>query len=151
MAWDEWEQIKSEVTDRQSVAMRINHVPMEPPTGPSAVTGGLKSNKKAWVTAGEGVGSLRRSIGAALTQLEEGQAGIGTATGCLSMAAQKDVYNSWKKYAERVSERCGALQKILEQVGHDLLSTDDAVEGEMQKLNLKYADTDAIGGRAKGQ
>ncbi|MES9510528.1 hypothetical protein ABWJ92_29645 [Streptomyces sp. NPDC000609] len=151
MAWDEWEQIKSEVTDRQSVAMRINHVPMEPPTGPSAVTGGLKSSKKAWVTAGEGVGSLRRSIGAALTQLEDGQAGIGATTGCLSTAAQKDVYDSWKKYAERVSERCGALQKILEQVGHDLLSTDDAVEGEMQKLNLKYADTDAVGGRAKGQ
>ncbi|MFJ2642035.1 hypothetical protein [Streptomyces sp. NPDC087511] len=151
MAWDEWEQIKTEVTGRQTVAMRLNHVPMEPPTGPSAITGGLNSSRKAWVTAGEGVGSLRRSIGTALTQLEDGQAGLGATTGCLSAAAQKDVYDSWKKYVERVSERCGALQKILEQVGHDLLSTDDAVKGEMQKLNLKYADTDAVGGRVKGQ
>lgn len=54
MAWDEWEQIKTEVTGRQTVAMRLNHVPMEPPTGPSAITGGLKSSRKAWVTAGKG-------------------------------------------------------------------------------------------------
>ncbi|MEV8454528.1 hypothetical protein AB0467_19560 [Streptomyces sp. NPDC052095] len=152
MAWNEWEQIKSEVTDRQSVAMRINHVPMDPPpAGPGAVTGGLKSSKRAWATAGEGVGSLRRSIGTALTRLENGQAGLGATTGCLSAAAQKEVYDSWKKYAEGVSERCGALQEILEQVGHDLLSTDDAVKGEMRKLNLKYADTGAVGGHAKDQ
>jgi uncharacterized protein YukE len=151
MAWDEWEQIKAEMTDRQPVAMRINHVPVEPDTGPSAVTGGLKSSKKAWATAGEGVGSLRQSIGTALTKLEDGQAGLGATTGCLSAAAQKDVYDSWKKYAESVSERCGSLQRILEQVGRDLLSTDQAVEGEMQKLNLKYADTDAVGGQAKGR
>ncbi|MET9961448.1 hypothetical protein ABZ128_20735 [Streptomyces sp. NPDC006326] len=135
----------------QSVAMRLNHVPVEPSAGPSAVTGGLKSSQKAWNTAGQGVGSLRQTIGTALTKLEDGQTGIGDTTGCLSAAAQKEVYDSWKKYAESVSERCGSLQGILEKVGRDVLTTDEAVNAEMNKLNAKYADTDAVGGQAKGR
>ncbi|MFD0344640.1 hypothetical protein ACFVH0_39240 [Streptomyces sp. NPDC127117] len=39
----------------------------------------------------------------------------------------------------------------LEQVGRDLLSTDAAVAGEMQKLNVRYADTDAVGGHTKSR
>jgi hypothetical protein len=39
----------------------------------------------------------------------------------------------------------------LEQVGRDLLTTDDAVKGELDKLKLKYADTEAVGGHAKGR
>lgn len=131
--------------------MRLNHVPVEPSAGPSAVTGGLKSSQKAWNTAGQGVGSLRQTIGTALTKLEDGQTGIGDTTGCLSAAAQKEVYDSWKKYAESVSERCGSLQGILEKVGRDVLTTDEAVNAEMNKLNAKYADTDAVGGQAKGR
>ncbi|MEU9109721.1 hypothetical protein AB0D54_36400 [Streptomyces xanthophaeus] len=95
MAWDEWEQIKVGATDRQPV-MRLNQVPAEPGTGLSAVTGGLKSSRKAWATAGDGVGSLRQSVSGALTKLEDGQAGLGATTGSLSAAAQKDLYDSWK-------------------------------------------------------
>ncbi|MFF3674005.1 hypothetical protein ACFYYS_08440 [Streptomyces sp. NPDC002120] len=108
MAWDAWEQIKAGAGEGH-VGMTLNHVPSDPGTGgPSAVTGGLQSSKKAWTTAAEGVGSLRSTIGTALTKLENGQTGIGSTAGCLSAAAQKDVYDSWKKYAESVSERCGA-------------------------------------------
>ncbi|MFC9298761.1 hypothetical protein ACFTWH_22755 [Streptomyces sp. NPDC057011] len=151
MAWDEWEQIKADVSGGQSVEMRLNHVPVEPGAGPSALTGGLVSSKKAWATAGEGVGSLRAGIGGGLTKLEDGQAGLGATTGCLSAAAQKDVYDSWKKYAEGVSERCGSLQGILDQVGRDVLTTDEAVNSAMHQLNVKHADTDAVGGQAKGR
>jgi hypothetical protein len=55
--------------------MRLNRVPVEPGTGPSAVTGGLASSKKARATAGEGVDSLRRSVSTTLTTPENGQAG----------------------------------------------------------------------------
>lgn len=151
MAWDEWEEIKAQAAGRQSAAMQLNHVPVEPDSGPSAVTGGLKSSQKAWNTAGEGVGSLRGTIGTALTKLTDGQAGIGATTGCLTAAAQKDVYDSWKKYAENVSKRCGSLQGILQQVGRDVLTTDDAVKGEMDRLSREYADTDAVGGQSKGR
>ncbi|MFJ3174948.1 hypothetical protein ACIPJK_29720 [Streptomyces roseus] len=151
MAWDEWEQIKSGGHGGQSAAMRLNHVPAEPSSGPSAVTGGVVSSKKAWTAAGEGVGSLRQNVGTALTKLETGQSGLGAVKGCESAAAQMEVYDSWKKYAESVSERCGALQAVLGQVGRDLLTTDEAVSAEMNKLNAKYADTDAVGGRPKGR
>ncbi|MDX3533328.1 hypothetical protein PV721_02870 [Streptomyces sp. MB09-01] len=152
MAWDEWEQIKAGAGDGQHVAMRLNQVPADPGTGaPSAVTGGLQSSKKAWTAAGEGVGSLRQTMGTALTKLEDGQTGIGSTAGCLTAAAQKDVYDSWKKYAESVSERCGALQGILNQVGRDLLTTDEGVQAEMNRLNATYADTDAVGGQTKGR
>ncbi|MEV7443669.1 hypothetical protein AB0O22_21455 [Streptomyces sp. NPDC091204] len=151
MAWDEWEQIKTGAGEGH-VGMRLNHVPSDPGTGsPSAVTGGLQSSKKAWTTAAEGVGSLRATIGTALTKLENGQTGIGSTAGCLSAAAQKDVYDSWKKYAESVSERCGALQGVLDQVGRDVLTTDEGVRAEMDRLNHTYADTDAVGGQAKGR
>ncbi|WP_306191550.1 MULTISPECIES: hypothetical protein [unclassified Streptomyces] len=33
MAWDEWEQLKSQAAERQSTHMRINHVPVEPGGG----------------------------------------------------------------------------------------------------------------------
>ncbi|MFF5976068.1 hypothetical protein ACFY7C_31615 [Streptomyces sp. NPDC012769] len=152
MAWDEWDQIKAEMAGGgQPTAMRLNQVPVEPGSGPSAVTGGLKSSQKAWNTAGEGVGSLRQGIGTGLTKLEAGQAGLGATTGCLTAAAQKDVYDSWKKYAESVSKRCGSLQGILQQVGRDVLTTDDAVKGEMDRLSREYADTDAVGGQTKGR
>ncbi|MFF3731284.1 hypothetical protein ACFYXM_13445 [Streptomyces sp. NPDC002476] len=151
MAWDEWEQIKADVTGRQPVAMRLNQAAAEP--GPSAggATGTLKSSRKAWATAGEGIGSLRGNIRTALSRLEDGQAGLGEVTGCLSAAAQKDVYSSWRKYARSVGERCGTLQKLLEQAGNDQLTTDEAVKGELDKLKQKYADTDAVGGQDKGR
>ncbi|MFE7424320.1 hypothetical protein [Streptomyces sp. NPDC057545] len=152
MAWDEWEQIKADVTGRQSVAMRLNQAPAEPgPSADGATTGTLKSSRKAWATAGEGIGSLRGNISTALTQLEDGQAGLGEVTGCLSAAAQKDVYSSWKKYARSVGERCGTLQKLLEQAGNDQLATDEAVKGELDRLKQKYADTDAVGGQDRGR
>ncbi|KOG55849.1 hypothetical protein ADK75_09610 [Streptomyces virginiae] len=103
------------------------------------------------IKAGAGVGSLRPTLGTALTKLEDGQSGIASTAGCLSAAAQKDVYDSWKKYAESVSERCGALQGVLDQVGRDVLTTDEGVQAEMGRLNAKYADTDAVGGQGKGR
>ncbi|WMX47999.1 hypothetical protein RGF97_28725 [Streptomyces roseicoloratus] len=151
VAWDEWEQIKAGTAGGPPAAMRLDHVPVEPSSGPSAVTGGLKSSQKAWTTAAEGVGSLRGSMGSALSKLEEGQAGLGATTGCLTAAAQKDVHDSWKKYAENVGKRCGALQGILRQVGRDVLTTDEAVKGEMDRLNRTYADTDAVGGQSKSR
>ncbi|MFF9566663.1 hypothetical protein [Streptomyces sp. NPDC014685] len=151
MAWDEWEKIKADVTDRQSATMQLNHVPVESGVSAGTVSGGLRSSKKAWLTAGEGVGSLRKGLGAALTDLEDGQAGLGAVTGCLSAAAQKDVYDSWKKYAEDVSERCGSLQRLLGQAGSDQLKTDEAVKEEIDGLARKYADTDAADGRSKGR
>ncbi|MGV9312340.1 hypothetical protein ACWDR0_09085 [Streptomyces sp. NPDC003691] len=145
MAWDEWEHIKADVAARDAAGMRLNGLPPED-TGPagSSVTGGVQSSRQAWLAAGEGVGSLRKGIGTALGKLEDGQSGLGTAEGCLGAAAQKELHGSWKKYAEEVSRRCGSLQRILDQVGRDLLLTDQAVQGEIDKLRAEFSDRDDV-------
>ncbi|MFF7204564.1 hypothetical protein [Streptomyces sp. NPDC008141] len=150
MAWDEWEQLKAGAAERGSTQMQLNQYPADPGGGPSgAASESLKSEKKAWVTAGEGVKGLKDGIGKALTKLEGGQAGLGDTAGCQSAAAQKELYDSWKKYVGDVSSRCDALGGLLEQSGHDLSMTDQSLKGELDKLKMKYADTEAVGGQAK--
>ncbi|MEU8955834.1 hypothetical protein AB0C93_16185 [Streptomyces sp. NPDC048518] len=152
MAWDEWEQLKADVTARGGPEhMQIDHV--DPGTGAttSGVTGGLKSTKAAWNKAGEGVGGLKEGIGKALTKLSDGQEGLGDSAGCLTAGAQRDVYNSWARYVKSVNERCGGVKEVLEQVGHDLVLTDEGVRAALGNIDLKYADTPAVGGHGSGR
>jgi hypothetical protein len=144
MAWDEWERIKAGVAERQPTGTQLNQVPVEPGPAGSAVTGGLMSSRRAWLAAGDGVGSLRRSVSTALGRLENGQSGLGESAGCLSAAAQAELYVSWKKYAEDVSGRCGSLRAIMERVGHEQLLTDEAVKAEIRRVKAAYADLDPV-------
>ncbi|MBM7436905.1 hypothetical protein [Streptomyces sp. HB132] len=131
--------------------MQLNQYPADQGGGApaGAASEDLKSDKKAWVKAGEGVTGLKDGIGTALTKLDAGQAGLGDTAGCLSAAAQKDLYESWKKYVGDVKSRCGELGGLLERAGHDLSTSDQSVTDELDKLKVKYEDTEAVGGRAK--
>ncbi|MBT2365092.1 hypothetical protein J7E88_07105 [Streptomyces sp. ISL-10] len=149
MAWDEWEQLKAEATQRQSAQMQLNQYPADG-GGPGA-SDRLKSDKKAWVKAGEGTKRLEEPIGTALTKLEDGQAGLGESAGCQSVAAQKELYDSWNKYVKDVRERCKSLGGLLESSGHDLSKTDGSLKSELDAIKAKYKDTEAVGGQAKGQ
>ncbi|MFJ1821972.1 MULTISPECIES: hypothetical protein [unclassified Streptomyces] len=151
MAWDEWEQLKSDAAARGSARMQLNQYPADQGGGgpAGAAPGGLKSDKKAWVKAGEGVKGLVDGVGKALTKLAEGQAGLGDTGGCRSAAAQKDLYESWRRYVGDVSSRCDGLGGLLVGAGHDLSKSDQAVREELDKLQLKYKDTEAVGGQAK--
>lgn len=151
MAWDEWEQLKAQAAAGGSTQMQLNQYPADP--GGGGPTGGpsedLKSDKKAWVKAGEGVTGLKDGIGKALTKLADGQAGLGDTAGCQSAAAQKELYDSWKKYVDGVSGRCDALGSLLQQSGHDLSKSDQTVMEELDRLALRFQDTEAVGGQAK--
>ncbi|MFE1200889.1 hypothetical protein ACFW5V_04290 [Streptomyces sp. NPDC058762] len=148
MAWDEWERLKADVATRGGSAhMQINHVADPGGSTTSSVTGGLKSTKAAWNQAGEGVGGLREGISKALTKLAEGQQGLVNDGGCLTVGAQQDVYGSWDRYVKSVGERCGSLKEVLEKVGHDLLLTDEGVRAALGNIDMKYADTPAVGGQ----
>lgn len=147
MAWDEWEGLKAEAAQGSSTRMRLNRRPADEGGG-SGPSEELKSDKKAWVTAGEGVTGLRADIGKALTALENGQAGLGDTTGCQSAAAQKELYDSWKKYVGDVGGRCAELGGLLERSGHDLAKSDESVLTDLDRLKVAYADTEAVGGRA---
>ncbi|MFD5329449.1 hypothetical protein [Streptomyces sp. NPDC127092] len=147
MPWDEWEQLKAETAARQSSSMRLNQLPADP--GGGGYSEDLKTDKRAWVKAGEGVSGLKEGVTTALTKLDSGQAGLGDGQGIQSAAAQKELYDSWKKYLGDVSGRCEALGKVLQQSGHDLAKPDDAVKQDLDALAKKYADTEAVGGQAK--
>lgn len=157
MAWDEWEQLKADAAARGGTAhTQLNSASPDGGYGPvapahSRVTDGLKSTKAAWNKAGEGVGGLRDEIGKALTKLSDGQKGLGDDAGCLTAGAQKEVHTSWARYVKAVNDRCGMVKEVLEQVGHDLLLTDESVRTAFSNVDTKYADTPALGGHDTGR
>jgi hypothetical protein len=145
MAWDEWERLKAEAAAGGSARMQLNHAP-----GPVGVGyDRLRSDKKAWATAGDDVSSLKGGIARALGKLDDGQSGLGDTTGCRSAAAQTELFTSWKKYVGDVGGRCGDLGGVLERTGIDLAMSDAEVKAELDKISAKYQDTDAVGGQAK--
>ncbi len=147
MAWDEWEQLKAAAAERGSAHMRLDQLAPEP----SAGTGDLVSNKPAWTRAGTDIGSLREDISKAAAQLKDGQAGLGSDAGCLTAAAQKDLYGSWETYVAKLSGRCEKFSGLLAKAGNDQLKTDQSVEAEIAKLAVTYADTPAVGGQDQGR
>ena len=151
MAWDEWERLKQGAVQKHAGQTRLNHYDDGGPvSATSGVTGGLRSNQQAWIKASEGIAVLKEGLDKALTELADGQHGVG-ATGCLTAGAQKDVYDSWTRYARSVEERCGSVREALEKTGHDLLVTDEAVRGAFASIDSRYADTHAVGGQAPGR
>ncbi|MFH9680717.1 hypothetical protein [Streptomyces globisporus] len=144
MAWDEWEQIKADVAAKGPASMQLNQAPSE-----GVTSGDLKSNRKTWVRVGEGVTDLKGGVGKALTKLADGETGLGDTTGSVSAAAQKELYDSWKKYVSDVRGRCEALGGLLQKAGHDLSKTDEEALADLEKLQVKYEDTKAVGGQSK--
>lgn len=152
MAWDEWEQLKSEVADRSSTRTRLNQLSAGQGDGTpgSAAFGDVKSDKKVWATAGAGLKRLDEPIGKALTRLSDGQTGV-DAAGVSSAAAQKELYESWKKYVRDVSKRCGDLGGLLEAAGHTLSQSDEQLKGELDRIENHYQDTASVGGQKTEQ
>ncbi|WP_030345415.1 hypothetical protein [Streptomyces sp. NRRL S-1022] len=148
MAWDEWERLKADAAARGSTGMQLNHVPSEPGGGGA---GDLKSDKKAWTKAGEDTKGLQDGISKALGKLDDGQSGLGELSGVQSAAAQRELYESWKKYVGDVKARCGELGGLMEKSGRDLSMTDAGVKAELDRIKNKYQDTEAVGGQAKGR
>jgi hypothetical protein len=154
MAWEEWEQLKAAAAERHSAQMRLNQLPADQGgtgSGGGGAAGRLRSDKKAWSAAGEGVGGLRGNIGKALTKLEDGQTGLGKGSGCLTAAAQKSVHDSWERRVKDISELCDGLAGVLEKAGNDQLRTDEAIKAEIARLKVHSEDTSAVGGSGKGR
>ncbi|MER5849820.1 hypothetical protein ABT126_22925 [Streptomyces sp. NPDC002012] len=150
MAWDEWEQLKTDAATR-STQMQLNQYPADSGGGtPGAnASADLKSDKRAWVKAGEGTKGLAEPMGPALTKLEDGQTRLDNAAGCRSTAAQKELCTSWSKYVRNVRGRCKSLGGLLEASGHDLSKTDESLKSELDAIKDKYTDTQAVGGQSK--
>ncbi|MFF5945722.1 hypothetical protein ACFY7X_34250 [Streptomyces althioticus] len=132
--------------------MQLNHLPTAGGGGSSGGGPGLlKSDRKVWATAGGDITGLRTDVSTALGKLEHGQSGLGDGAGCESAAAQKELFESWKKYVDDVNGRCGELGGLLERAGHDLSMTDGDVRAGLQEIKTEYRDTEAVGGQTKGK
>ncbi|WP_406382093.1 hypothetical protein [Streptomyces sp. NBC_01618] len=153
MAWDEWEQLKTAAVERHTTQMQLNQLPADPGGSISGGSGGgagkLRSDKAAWTKAGEGVGSLRGDLDKAWVKAELGQTGLGKESGCLTSAAQQDVYDSWRRYVKDVGKVCDGLANVLENSGNDQLRTDEAIKAEIAKLKTEYYQDSPAGGQPK--
>ncbi|MFF2061339.1 hypothetical protein ACFVWZ_05960 [Streptomyces sp. NPDC058200] len=140
----EWAQVKREASAESG--MRLASA--DGSHGP----GGTKLSKAAWTAAANSVGLLKDDLKKARTALEQGQhrAG-GNAEGVESAVAQREVYQSWKRYLDDVSGRCGGLQEPLEKAGHDEYKNDQAIVSAFGKLGDRYEDTPATGGQSRGR
>ncbi|MFF2185682.1 hypothetical protein [Streptomyces sp. NPDC058155] len=152
MVWDEWEQLKAEAAAESSTRMSLNQSVTDSGDGSpgGASSADVKSHKKVWVAAGEGLKRLDEPIGKALTQLRERQTGL-EAAGVQSAVAQGELYDSWKKYVKDVSERCGDLAVLLETAGHTLSKSDEQLKDELDRIKNEYRDTAAVGGQKTGK
>lgn len=145
MAWEEWEQSKAAAAQQQTAQMQLNQLPADQGGGAPD----LISNRPAWTKAGGDIGALREDIGKATAKLKEGQTGLGSDTGCLTAAAQKDILASWQTYLTKVSGRCGKLSGLLVKAGNDQSETEQSIRAEITTLDAMYTDTPAVGGRTK--
>jgi hypothetical protein len=154
VAWEEWEQLKAAAAERHSARVQLNQLLADQggtSSGGIGASGRLRSDKKAWSAAGEGVGSLRGGIGKALTKLKGSQAGLGKGSGCMTAAAQKSVHDSWERRVKGISELCDGLAGVLEKAGNDQLRSDEAIKAEIAKLKVHSEDASAVGGLGRGR
>ncbi|MCX5111370.1 hypothetical protein OOK13_23045 [Streptomyces sp. NBC_00378] len=94
---------------------------------------------------------MRGDLDKAWVKAELGQTGLGKESGCLTSAAQQDVYDSWRRYVKDVGEVCDGLANVLEKSGNDQLRTDEAIKAEIAKLKTEYYEDPPAGGQAKGR
>ncbi|MGW5044946.1 hypothetical protein [Streptomyces griseoluteus] len=144
MAWSEWEQVKAASAERQSAQMQLNGLPSD-----AGGSGTLVADRPAWAKAGRDVSALRDGMDKARGHLEDGQEGLAKQAGCLTAAAQSDVFASWKKYVSQVSGRCAKLATVLENAGKNELKTEEAIKAEIGTMRTAYADTPATGKHGK--
>jgi len=145
----EWAQMKRQASG--DTGMSLASADNKPDWGQGG-SGGVKSSKKAWTTAGSDVGKLRGDIKTALTKLEEDQTALGAGSdsgGIQSAAAQRELYSSWKGYLEKVSGRCGATRGVLEKAGDSHYKNDEAIRSALEGMGNRYKDTKPVGGESR--
>ncbi|MEU7044556.1 hypothetical protein AB0A77_26330 [Streptomyces varsoviensis] len=143
----EWTRLKAEASAGSGVRLASAD-------GGSGGSGGVKSKKEAWDAAAAGVEALAENAKKTLTSLENGQKGMGKGGGpggVESLAAQRELYASWKRYLDAVRGRCAGLKGPLEKAGTAQHENDAEAVSLFQRLGDRYKDTPAVGGQSRGR
>lgn len=128
MAWDEWEQLKSDATQR----MQIDHVAPDPGGGSDP---DLRITKGPWTKASGVAGELRTATASGLTDLTTAHDGIRAATeGFTSTTALEAILPTWEKRLTAVRNECGRLDTSLAKTGRDFGEVDASVAGSSRDV-----------------
>lgn len=112
-------------------------------------SGGLRSDKKVWSGAAEGVRSLQGTLKTATAELTEKQQGFSAfslaVTGFETGSAQRGVYQTWERYLRLVRRESGEVAGKLEKAGSDHYRNDEAVGEAFQQYRTQPENPDTPG------
>ncbi|MFB6874789.1 amino acid ABC transporter permease [Streptomyces sp. NPDC056323] len=130
MAWDEWEQLKAQVAERNATHTQINGLQGEGGYAKSAGggTGTLKHKGGPWTKAAGTADGLQTSTITAKVDLRRAHDGtVGGLAGLTSLGALKSVLTSWDERLGHVRAECGSLEPKLRQVAVEFAEVDAGV------------------------
>lgn len=145
MAWDEWEQMKAAALDHQSARMQLNQAPGGTKGSASGGKGSLRSDKKAWNTAGAAVSLLADNIKNLTTggPLDKSQRPFDDQeykgqNVCETAMTQGTVHYSWMGYLNGLWSVCDELADIMKKTGNGQLQTDADIKAGITQVNSQY-------------
>ncbi|MFD8425989.1 hypothetical protein ACFV1R_00065 [Streptomyces coelicoflavus] len=132
MAWDEWEQIKAEVTQRQGGHMQLN--------GTKGAAGGpdLKTNSQGKQRA---INALAETIRPGLDKAgahadETTDTAERTFTGWATGSGLKDAHDEWALQVKGLQERLAYDQAALSKTKKDFQFVEHDVESSLSRIDL---------------
>ena len=141
MAWDEWEQLKSDALLRREAGMSLDGVPSGAAGGASRGAVDLKTNGSGKAAAAK---ALREQI-----RPDTAKAGHHTAESSAAMArafsawafgpALGDVQSEWELQVDNLMGRLASEQTSLEQTKQDFQEVDHAVKGRLTGIVTELA------------
>ncbi|GGY96976.1 hypothetical protein CP967_21625 [Streptomyces nitrosporeus] len=116
MAWDEWEQLKSDAAERRATRMRLNQLPPEAGGGPPP-QGDLKVNQKDLAEIGNAAfllyGDLEKTGDHARASTQKAASGLTSETFALG-AALDHVASRWIDQVRSLLDACAHISNHLD-------------------------------------
>jgi hypothetical protein len=138
MAWEEWEQLKSEAARRSSAQMGLDHVPSEP--GGGGGPGTLNHTDGPWTRAAAVAGTLQTGLNTAKRDLDIAAKKAPTgAEGLMSLSALTEVHTSWDDRLTAVGRECGDLGPKLTDVAAIMGEVDTATGSQSDAVHVPSA------------
>ncbi|MFE2640923.1 hypothetical protein ACFXKX_39025 [Streptomyces scopuliridis] len=118
MAWEEWENLKGEVTERHSAQMRLNQLPVDTgPTGSGSGAADLSVNQDNLGRIGGAAydlyGRLKADGGHARTSTSDAAAAL-SVSGFETGPAMRTVHNTWNSQLKTLVEACAHISNHLD-------------------------------------